>query len=263
MAFQVNRSVCLIEVLDDKANAHKCYSFSGDPIEIFENFFGTANPFHIALDKEGSQITLIDKIESDIHKDYIKEETIAGEDLVVTVFCTLNEFFFGTTKRITYTTVEETSTSITMTRSEKQRMKKDIFVVPGMKDGTNLRFPGEGNKIDSKRSGDLVVELKQAEHSTLTRQGDDLIYSHKISLQDALTSTPIQFETIDGETIRFTADEVISPQTKKVFKGKGMPKYNSNPLSPLLHSNPRGDLILKFTIEMPISLSSDKRDKLI
>lgn len=51
-----------------------------------------------------------------------------------------------------------------MSRSEKQRMKKDIFVIPGMKDGTNLRFPGEGNKIDSKRSGDLVVELKQAEH---------------------------------------------------------------------------------------------------
>jgi DnaJ-class molecular chaperone len=116
MAFQVRRPVCLICVSDDKANAHKSYSFSGDPIEIFENFFGTTNPFHIALDKDGSQITLIDKIESDIHKDYIKEESIAGEDLVVTAFCTLNEFFFGTTKRITYTVMEDASTSITMPR---------------------------------------------------------------------------------------------------------------------------------------------------
>jgi DnaJ-class molecular chaperone len=116
MAFQVRRPVCLTSASDDKANAHKSYSFSGDPIEIFENFFGTSNPFHIALDKDGSQITLIDKIESDIHKDYIKEESIAGEDLVVTAFCTLNEFFFGTTKRITYTVMEDASTSITMPR---------------------------------------------------------------------------------------------------------------------------------------------------
>ena len=32
---------------------HKGYSFGGDPIEIFENFFGTVNPFHIAVDKNG------------------------------------------------------------------------------------------------------------------------------------------------------------------------------------------------------------------
>ena len=33
--------------------AHKGYSFNGDPMEIFEGFFGTDNPFHIALDARG------------------------------------------------------------------------------------------------------------------------------------------------------------------------------------------------------------------
>ena len=33
--------------------SHKGYSFSGDPMEIFEKFFGTVNPFHISLDSNG------------------------------------------------------------------------------------------------------------------------------------------------------------------------------------------------------------------
>jgi DnaJ-class molecular chaperone len=97
----------------------------------------------------------------------------------------------------------------------------------------------------------------------MVRNGNNLIYSHKITLLEALTSAPIQFQTIDGETIRFTADEVINPETRKVFQGKGMPIYNEDPLSPLMHNNRRGDLIVKFTIEMPQSLSSATRDKLV
>jgi hypothetical protein len=84
---------CLTGCVDNQTNAHKSYSFSGDPIEIFESFFGTVNPFHIALDKSGNQIPLIEKIESDIHKDFITEESVRGEDLIVTVVCTLQEFF--------------------------------------------------------------------------------------------------------------------------------------------------------------------------
>ena len=58
----------------DNSSTNRSYSFSGDPIEIFENFFGTANPFHIAVDQEGKQIPLIEKVESDIHKDFIRDE---------------------------------------------------------------------------------------------------------------------------------------------------------------------------------------------
>ena len=130
-------------------------------------------------------------------------------------------------------------------------MKMDVFVKPGMKEGTQIRYPGLGNKIDLKHTGDLVVELKAQAHPTMVRQGNNLVYSHKISLLEALTSTPIQFQTIDGETIRFTADEVINTETRKVFQGKGMPIYNDDPLSPLMHNNKRGDLIVKFNIEMP------------
>eukprot|EP00352_Strombidinopsis_acuminata_P005727 CAMPEP_0176356252 /NCGR_PEP_ID=MMETSP0126-20121128/13887_1 /TAXON_ID=141414 ORGANISM="Strombidinopsis acuminatum, Strain SPMC142" /NCGR_SAMPLE_ID=MMETSP0126 /ASSEMBLY_ACC=CAM_ASM_000229 /LENGTH=124 /DNA_ID=CAMNT_0017709273 /DNA_START=16 /DNA_END=390 /DNA_ORIENTATION=+ len=38
------------------------YKFNGDPFEIFENFFGTNNPYTIALDNEGKQIPLCERI---------------------------------------------------------------------------------------------------------------------------------------------------------------------------------------------------------
>jgi len=124
-----------------------------------------------------------------------------------------------------------------------------------MRDGTELRFVGEGSDPALKRPGDLVVVLKLHEHKKFEREGDDLIYHHEISLADALTSAPVQFETLEGEVITFRSDEVISPQTYKVFPGKGMPIYNDNPLSPLMHNHTHGNLILRFKIQMPQKLS--------
>ena len=134
---------------------------------------------------------MIEKVESDIHKDFIKPESVQGEDLVITVLCSLQELFQGSTKRITYSRIVDTSTSITETKSDKQRMKMDVYVKPGMKDGTQIRYPGLGNQIDLKHVGDLVIELKAQSHPTMVRNGNNLVYSHKITLLEALTSAPI------------------------------------------------------------------------
>ena len=72
-------------------------------MEIFESFFGTVNPFHIALDNDGQQVPLIQKIESDLHRDYVTAESIKEADLVLNVQCSLKEFFYGATKRVKYT----------------------------------------------------------------------------------------------------------------------------------------------------------------
>ena len=131
-----------------------------------------------------------------------------------------------------------------------------------MRDGTTLRFEGWGNNPALKRQGDLVVILRRIDHPTMTRQVHDLVYRHKISLKQALCAEPITFETLDGEIIKFTSDEVINPSSCKVFKGKGMPIYDDDPLSPLMHREKRGNFILKFQIELPSSLSDEKRTQL-
>ena len=65
-------------------------------MEMFEIFFGSTNPFTVALDKDGKQVKFIEKIEADIHKDAITERVdIQTADLCVSCECTLEEFFYG------------------------------------------------------------------------------------------------------------------------------------------------------------------------
>lgn len=46
---------------------------------------------------------MVQKIESDLHKNYVTDKSIRETDLVLNVQCTLKEFFYGATKRIKYT----------------------------------------------------------------------------------------------------------------------------------------------------------------
>ena len=169
-------------------------------MENFEAFFGTVNPFHIALDDKGQQVPMIQKIESDLHRDYVTDESIKEPDLILNVQCTLKEFFYGATKRVKYTRASSKTSSFAVRSNESvvddanvTRVTKDIFILPGMKEGMTMRFPEEGNHSDLKRVGDLVVVLHKSEGESMVRSGDDLIYYHKITLREALCSEPVQF----------------------------------------------------------------------
>ena len=230
------------------------YAFNGDPFEVFEIFFGTSNPHAIALDEEGKQVKMIEKIESDLHRDAVTErKDTHAADLKIKCSCTLLEFFYGSTKRLTF---DKTVTQGDGKTEAQQQVEKEIEVKPGMQPGTVLRFRGEGNSPQDRLTGDLVVTIEQTEHETIRRVGNDLVYRHKISLADALTISVVDFNTLDGEKIKFRPDEIISPQLKKVFYGKGMPIYNDDPLSPLMMNHSRGNFILTFAIEFPTSLTS-------
>ena len=70
---------------------------------------------------------------------------------------------------------------------------------------------------------DLIVRFVEIPHSKFKRQGNNLIYSHKISLLDSLKSIPVIFTSLDNQMIEVSVDEVIGPHTVKVVKEKGMP----------------------------------------
>jgi len=185
------------------------YAFNGDPFEVFEIFFGTSNPHAIALDEQGKQVKMIEKIESDLHKDAVtaRKDTHA-DDLKIKCSCTLAEFFYGSSKRLSFS---KTVTQGDGQSQSKVSIEKEIEVQPGMKPGAVLRFSGEGNSPADRLTGDLVVTIEQSEHESIRRIGNDLVYRHKISLADALTISVIDFTTLDGEIIKFRPDEIISP----------------------------------------------------
>lgn len=131
-----------------------------------------------------------------------------------------------------------------------------------MKTGTRLMFLGEGSRPSNKLQGNLAITLVEKAGTCYRRCGDNIVYRHKISLLDALTTAPFEFKTLDGELFKITPDEIISPSTQKVFKGKGMPILNDDPLSPLLPVAAAGDFILQFEIVYPSKLSSTNKEEL-
>jgi len=96
-----------------------------------------------------------------------------------------------------------------------------------------------------------VVEEKK--HSHLTRDGNDLIYRHSISLSEALCGTSFHFKSLSGETIKVnTTDEVVSPSTRKRIPNKGMP---------IKSTGTYGDLIVEYDIQFPKKLTSTQKQK--
>ena len=59
--------------------------------------------------------------------------------------------------------------------------------------------------------------------SNYVRKGNDLIYTHRIQLCDALTSAPIKLITLDNRVININMDSIITPQTVHCVEGEGMP----------------------------------------
>lgn len=91
-----------------------------------------------------------------------------------------------------------------------------------------------------------------------------MIYTHTISLIEALKSEPVEVNSLDDRKLIITMDEIISPQTIKLIKGEGMPIYNKeDPIKSLLFREMRGDLYLKFNIIFPKFIDPEKKEEII
>jgi DnaJ-class molecular chaperone len=108
----------------------------------------------------------------------------------------------------------------------------------------------------------LVIQFKQTPHSIFKRFGNDLVLEHQISLIDALNANPIRFKTLEGEEMEMCLDQVITPDTFRIIKFKGMPILNNDPLGPIKRDYGKGNLILRFDVQFPSDLNEDKKQQL-
>ena len=232
-------------VPDKKYGFKAGYKFQGNSFEIFEKFFGTQNPFAVALD-EHSQV--IGALEAKKQLTKMEQHQKRFANLEVKVECTLEEFYHGCQKNISFEKLTVMEDGI---RQKMVVMQKDIHIKPGMFSQQKITYPGEGHQRVGMHPADLIIILSQKPHETFKRVSNDLILEHKISLVDALNAGPVLFKTIEGEQIEISIDQVISPGYFKVIPGKGMPILNNNPLGPIKKDYGRGNLILKFDIQFP------------
>jgi len=134
-------------------------------------------------------------------------------------------------------------------RTVNVSVDKEINIKPGWKDGTKITFEREGDELPGIIPADIVFTVTTKPHDRFERNGDDLLYTHTISLHEALTGVRFHVESLDGRQIAVDARHV-TPDTIKIIPGEGMP--NSKTKS-------RGDLRLKFHILFPDLTESERQ----
>ncbi|MED6174785.1 hypothetical protein PIB30_072276 [Stylosanthes scabra] len=163
-----------------------------------------------------------------------------------TLQCSLEDLYKGTTKKMKIsrdvtdasgpTTVEEILT---------------IEIKPGWKKGTKITFPEKGNEQRGLIPADLVFIIDEKPHRVFKRDGNDLVFTQKVPLVDALTGYTVHLTTLDDRNLTIPINSIISPTYEEVVKGEGMPI----PKEP----SKKGNLRIKFNIKFPSRLTSDQK----
>ncbi|XP_015943009.1 uncharacterized protein LOC107468269 [Arachis duranensis] len=164
-----------------------------------------------------------------------------------TLPCTLEELYKGTTKKMKISREIADASGKTLPVEEILT----IEIKPGWKKGTKITFPEKGNEQPNVIAADLVFVIDEKAHRVFTRDGNDLVVTHKISLSEALTGYTVHLKTLDGRVLSIPINNVIHPSYEEVVPGEGMPI----PKDP----SKKGNLRIKFDIKFPARLTSDQK----
>ena len=227
------------------------YRYKQNAQEIFEGFFGTTNPFASFGFGESQPFA------SRLSRPGPKKPDALVHDLE----CTLSELYNGCVKKYEATRKRLSPEGLYVDETKVL----SINVKPGWKKGTKVTFPSEGDEAAGQIAPDIVFVIQEKvetpgsikdpnDLSQYVRDGNNLVYTYKITLSDALTDCSLQIPTLDKRIISIACPEVCSPFYEKLVAGEGMP-LSKKP-------DTKGDLIVRFHILFPKYLNGTKRTKL-
>lgn len=130
---------------------------------------------------------------------------------------------------------------------------------------TVLTFAGLGNEQFQNTRSNLVIKLSldDSVKTGFVRSGNNLIYTHSMSLKDALMCAPVSLKTLDNRCINLNIDQNITPQAVHQLTGEGMPLPKETTTVMALSALPKGDLFIKFDIVFPTNMTADQRNQIL
>eukprot|EP00658_Telonema_sp_P-2_P028548 TRINITY_DN2185_c0_g2_i1.p1 TRINITY_DN2185_c0_g2~~TRINITY_DN2185_c0_g2_i1.p1 ORF type:complete len:349 (+),score=105.74 TRINITY_DN2185_c0_g2_i1:210-1256(+) len=157
------------------------------------------------------------------------------DEVVHNVHCTLDELYKGSKRKLKIT--RELIDAQSGQRVKAQKVL-ELEIQKGWKEGTKMRFKGEGDERPGKPAQDIVFVVKQKPHSYLERKGNDLHYCAAITQAQAGKGVKVTVPTLDGRKVKVEQPAGIRNRTQACVKGEGMPMKNGN----------RGDLVVDFKV---------------
>jgi len=125
-----------------------------------------------------------------------------------------------------------------------------LNIPAGVADGMQLSVSGKGNAGPrSGIPGDLILQVEEAEHEHLIRDGSNLIYNLFINFADAALGTSVEIPTLEGKA-KIKIDSGTQGGKLLRLKGKGLPS---------LEHYGKGDLVVNINIWTPQHLNSEEK----
>ncbi|KIW89720.1 uncharacterized protein Z519_09876 [Cladophialophora bantiana CBS 173.52] len=138
-----------------------------------------------------------------------------------------------------------------------QRVTEDkileMDIKPGLKAGSKIKFSGVGDQEEGGTQ-DMHFIVTEKPHSTLTRDGDNLITTIELDLKEALTGWKRTVTTIDGKQLNVSGAGPTQPGHEERFPNLGMP-ISKKP-------GERGDFIVRVKVRFPRSLTAAQKAKI-
>ena len=107
-----------------------------------------------------------------------------------------------------------------------------------------------GDQQPGMKAADVIFVIAEKPHETFRREGNDLHYTHRLPLLDALCGTTINLRHLDGRPLSIPLHDVAGPNSQKTVRGEGMPSSKSGV---------KGDLRIQFSIVFPKRLTEEQK----
>jgi len=133
------------------------------------------------------------------------------------------------------------------------KKKVTIDIPPGVETGVTMTVRGEGSAGEHKTPpGDLLVEIEVENDPEFERDGANLLTKRRISLIDSILGGKTEVTALDGVLdIKIPAGTTHGEKLR--IPSRGLPK---------LQQRGRGDLFVKFEVELPRDLTERQRQLL-
>lgn len=203
--------------------------------DIFKNFFGNSDPFNFHFNQEFT------------FSNRRKQERRLPEEINYDLNCTLEELYNGTLKKIKINKrYQDPSTRIIQ---NKEKIL-EIYIKKGWKQGTKIKFPGEGDELLNKLPQTIVFIIKEIKHNSFTRDKDNLKIHTNLSIEESLCGFKKNINFLDGTSFNLIVDVCSPPEGIHIIQNKGMPKKDGN----------FGNLEVHYKIIFPKILTQEQKN---
>lgn len=166
------------------------------------------------------------------------------ETVTMPLTISLEDLYSGTTKKLKINRKDPSGA--------KGSKVLEIKINPGWKAGTKVNFTNEGDyqpECQARQTIQFVIEEKP--HPLFKRDGNNLKLTVPLSFKESLCGFDKDVTTIDGRRISLNRSSPVQPSTTNLYPGLGMPISKA--------PGTRGDLIIDYKIDYPISLTPTQK----